>query len=586
MMMSMATGGGRERDVEKKTKKKKTKKTKKHKEEDEEETMLSEELSGTVVLLHAKKKKSTTSKEPPPLPEKKLSKSQKRKLLKVEEDKRKRAGREAVLESLKKNTLKEEEMYYFEKSSTLGNKETRKEKLTKQMKAERMGISSYLPGQREEQERLAKRAKTANEKDAVESSEEEEDEAREEDRAKAKEEEEPSKELTEQEKVDLEALGDVDIIERSKIGVQTLDGATRALVSALREKYKLKEDAADELALQPQQKSEYHEVFFGSAYAVPVERDEKIQEGRLQLPILGEEHEIMNAINTNPISVICGQTGCGKTTQVPQFLYEAGYGDPGCVDHPGAVCVTQPRRVAVTSTAKRIAEELNVKLGGDVGYQVRHDKRVGDTPRIKFCTDGILLREIQADLLLRKYSVVIVDEAHERSVNTDILLGLLSRIVPLRAALTKEKNNKNVITPLRLVVMSATLRVEEFVKNKKLCPIPPVVMNVAARQFPVTIHFSRRTEMVDYVSEALRKTLAIHRKLPPGDVLVFLTGQKEVEDFCKRLRGNYPLKKKVKKKKKQTAHRITSEQGDEDNDNQDDDDGEEEEEEEERGNEL
>ena len=425
MMMSMATGGGRERDVEKKTKKKKTKKTKKHKEEDKEETMLSEELSGTVVLLHAKKKKSTTSKEPPPLPEKKLSKSQKRKLLKVEEDKRKRAGREAVLESLKKNTLKEEEMYYFEKSSTLGNKETRKEKLTKQMKAERMGISSYLPGQREEQERLAKRAKTANEKDAAESSEEEEDEAREEDRAKAKEEEEPSKELTEQEKVDLEALGDVDIIERSKIGVQTLDGATRALVSALREKYKLKEDAADELALQPQQKSEYHEVFFGSAYAVPVERDEKIQEGRLQLPILGEEHEIMNAINTNPISVICGQTGCGKTTQVPQFLYEAGYGDPGCVDHPGAVCVTQPRRVAVTSTAKRIAEELNVKLGGDVGYQVRHDKRVGNTPRIKFCTDGILLREIQADLLLRKYSVVIVDEAHERSVNTDILLGLL-----------------------------------------------------------------------------------------------------------------------------------------------------------------
>ena len=129
--------------------------------------------------------------------------------------------------------------------------------------------------------------------------------------------------------------------------------------------------------------------------------------------------------------------------------------------------MTQPRRVAVTSTAKRIAEELNVELGGDIGYQVRHDKRVGDTPRIKFCTDGILLREIQADLLLRKYSVIIVDEAHERSVNTDILLGLLSRIVPLRAALTKEKNNKNVITPLRLVVMSATLRIEEFVNYFK-----------------------------------------------------------------------------------------------------------------------
>jgi ATP-dependent RNA helicase DHX37/DHR1 len=126
--------------------------------------------------------------------------------------------------------------------------------------------------------------------------------------------------------------------------------------------------------------------------------------------------------------------------------------------------------------------------------------------------------------------------------------------------------------------MSATLRVEEFVKNKKLCPVPPIVMNVAARQFPVTIHFSRRTEMVDYVSEALRKTLAIHRKLPPGDVLVFLTGQKEVEDFCRRLRGNYPLKKKKKKKKKQSSHRITTTaQEDEDSDNHHDDEEEKEE---------
>jgi|TARA_X000000368_G_scaffold198547_1_gene156713 ATP-dependent RNA helicase DHX37/DHR1 len=561
---------------------KKKKKKKKDKKENEEEAppLLSEELSGTVVLLNAKKKKKTKDS---PLPvEKKLSKSQKRKLLKVEEDKRKRAGREAVLESLKKNTLKEEELYYFGKSSTLGNKETRKEKLTKQMKAERMGISGYLPGQKEDAERLTKRAKTANEKEVEESSEEEGQEEEDDNCLITKEEEEPIEELTEQEKVDLAAQGDVDIIEKSKIGTQTLDGATRALVSALREKYKLKEDAADELAMQPQQKSEYHEVFFGSAYAVPVERDEKIQQQRLQLPILGEEHEIMHAINTNPITVICGQTGCGKTTQVPQFLYEAGYGDPDCLDHPGAVCVTQPRRVAVTSTAKRIAEELNVELGGDIGYQVRHDKRVGDTPRIKFCTDGILLREIQADLLLRKYSVIIVDEAHERSVNTDILLGLLSRIVPLRAALTKEKNNKNVITPLRLVVMSATLRIEEFVKNKRLCAIPPVVMNVAARQFPVTIHFSRRTEMVDYVSEALRKTLAIHRKLPPGDILVFLTGQKEVEDFCKRLRRNYPLKKKEKKKKKkESSHRITTKQGNEDEDEVEDEDYEDDDDEEE-----
>ena len=100
--------------------------------------------------------------------------------------------------------------------------------------------------------------------------------------------------------------------------------------------------------------------------------------------------------------------------------------------------MTQPRRVAVTSTARRVAEELNVPLGDEVGYQVRYDKNVGDSPRIKFMTDGILLREVQLDFLLRKYSVVIIDEAHERSVNTDILLGLLSRIVPLRAALAAE----------------------------------------------------------------------------------------------------------------------------------------------------
>ena len=212
-------------------------------------------------------------------------------------------------------------------------------------------------------------------------------------------------------------------------------------------------------------------MFVGASRAVSVTRLDDIQEVREGLPILGAEHDIVDAINTNPIVVICGETGCGKTAQVPQFLYEAGYGDPACAAHPGAVAVTQPRRVAVTSTAARVAAELNVPLGGDVGYQVRYDKRVGDEPRVKFMTDGILLREIQSDLLLRKYSVIIVDEAHERSVNTDILLGLLSRVVPLRAELAME--GRAGITPLRLVVMSATLRVEEFVGNKKLCPTPP-----------------------------------------------------------------------------------------------------------------
>ena len=283
-------------------------------------------------------------------------------------------------------------------------------------------------------------------------------------------------------------------------------------------------------------------VFVGATHPVEVRRKKAIQDAREGLPILGVEHDIVDHINHNPVTVICGETGCGKTTQVPQFLYESGYGDPACSAHPGAVAVTQPRRVAVTSTATRVAQELNVPLGNDVGYQVRYDRKVGDTPRIKFMTDGILLREIQSDLLLRKYSVVIVDEAHERSVNTDILLGLLSRVVPLRAELAGEGGG---ITPLRLVVMSATLRVEEFVGNKRLCPTPPALLKVAARQFPVTIHFSRRTEHMDYLGAAKKKALAIHRKLPPGGILIFLTGQREVDGLVRKLReGEFGPKKR------------------------------------------
>ena len=170
---------------------------------------------------------------------------------------------------------------------------------------------------------------------------------------------------------------------------------------------------------------------------------------------------------------------------------------------------------------------------------MRYDKRVGDAPRIKFLTDGVLLREIQSDLLLRKYSAVIVDEAHERSVNTDILLGLLSRVVPLRAQLAME--GLEGVTPLRLVVMSATLRVEEFANNARLCPAgPPALLKVAARQFPVTTHFARETTHGDYVGAAKKKVLAIHRKLPPGGVLVFLTGQREVDATVEKLRKAFP----------------------------------------------
>jgi len=343
---------------------------------------------------------------------------------------------------------------------------------------------------------------------------------------------------SEDEDAEGDALTQAAIEAAEAAGMASLDAKTREMVKILRARSGT--GAVDDvMPTSMAYKGLHHQVFKGCSFVVPVNRTDKINETREGLPIIQEEHEIVDAINTNPVTVICGATGCGKTTQVPQFLYEAGYGDPECASHPGAVAVTQPRRVAVTSTAQRVAEELNIPLGDEVGYQVRYDKNVGDNPRIKFMTDGILLREVQLDFLLRKYSVVIIDEAHERSVNTDILLGLLSRIVPLRAALAAEGQD---VTPLRLVVMSATLRVEEFVANKKLCPTPPALLQVATRQFPVTVHFSRRTEHLDYVGAAVKKVLAIHRKLPPGGILVFLTGQREVETVCRKLRQAYPLK--------------------------------------------
>uniref|UniRef100_A0AAY4DWV1 RNA helicase n=1 Tax=Denticeps clupeoides TaxID=299321 RepID=A0AAY4DWV1_9TELE len=261
------------------------------------------------------------------------------------------------------------------------------------------------------------------------------------------------------------------------------------------------------------------------AVFVPVDRLAEIQEARLKLPVLAEEHVIMEAVRENPCVVLCGETGSGKTTQVPQFLYEAGYAS-------GIIGVTEPRRVAAVSMSHRVATEMNLPTGV-VSYQIRYEGNVTDGTKIKFMTDGVLLKEIQKDFLLQRYSVVIIDEAHERSVYTDILIGLLSRIVPLR--------NKRAM-PMKLVIMSATLRVEDFTQNQRLFPAPPPVVKVDARQFPVTVHFNKRTAMEDYTGEAFRKTCKIHRMLPSGGILVFLTGQAEVHSLCRRLRRAFPYK--------------------------------------------
>ncbi|CCI50075.1 unnamed protein product [Albugo candida] len=278
-----------------------------------------------------------------------------------------------------------------------------------------------------------------------------------------------------------------------------------------------------------------------------LERSPEIQMARMQLPACSMEQEIMEAIVNNDIVILCGETGSGKTTQVPQFLYEAGFGHP---EHPnffGRIGVTQPRRVATVSTAKRVAEELNVAFGqapdGQVGYQIRYDSsHFANSTRIKFMTDGIPLKEIQQDFLLRQYSIIILDEAHERNINTDILIGLLSRIVPFRSklalkeleeyrALTVEEQNEfggiqKLLKPLKLVIMSATLRVEDFTNNTVLLPSPP----------PVSATDRSTT------TPAFKKVVRIHNKLPEGGILVFLTGQQEILQLVRKFHQAYRSK--------------------------------------------
>ncbi|EGU85479.1 hypothetical protein FOPG_06203 [Fusarium oxysporum f. sp. conglutinans race 2 54008] len=313
------------------------------------------------------------------------------------------------------------------------------------------------------------------------------------------------------------------------LGYQSIEGTTANLEIPKPENFVPRAPEQDPLPMELQPTQNINR----KVYSVTVTRIPEVQEARLKLPVVSEEQRIMEAIHNHDIVIVCGSTGSGKTTQIPQFLYESGYGSPDSPT-PGMIGITQPRRVAAVSMSKRVGEELGDK-SEVVAYQIRFEGTVDPKTAIKFMTDGVLLREVAQDITLKKYSAIVIDEAHERSVNTDILIGMLSRVIKLRAELAAEDPT---VKPLKLIIMSATLRIEDLTMNPTLFATPPPVLEVEGRQHPVTIHFSRRTQH-DYVEEAFRKISRGHKKLPPGDILVFLTGRNEILELSKKLKATF-----------------------------------------------
>ncbi|MFT7805018.1 putative ATP-dependent RNA helicase DHX37 [Arapaima gigas] len=453
--------------------------------------------SNALVLPASKAKKEKVVKKHVPKKQP-LTKKQKKQLQKVLEVKQKKAQRADILSKLANVQLPESEMKLLYTTSKLG-----------------VGDKLYQSKQRSD---AAEEVTSAEEKISSLTGAKR--------KRKNEEEEEEENEANRDNMTDSSSEDDDDDDEDGGAPEVCIAKEEKAGSSPQKQVEVAQEKAAEKEAtcLKEVPKKEDHQP----AVFVPVDRLPDIQAARLKLPVLGEEQVIMEAVRENMCVVLCGETGSGKTTQVPQFLYEAGY-----ASGDGIIGITEPRRVAAVSMSQRVAKEMNLSTRV-VSYQIRYEGNVTSDTKIKFMTDGVLLKEIQKDFLLEHYKVIIIDEAHERSVYTDILIGLLSRIVPLR-------NKKG--RPMKLLVMSATLRVEDFTENKKLFACPPPVIKVDARQFPVTVHFNKRTPLEDYVGEAFRKTCKIHRMLPPGGILVFLTGQAEVHSMCRRLRKAFPYRK-------------------------------------------
>ena len=246
-----------------------------------------------------------------------------------------------------------------------------------------------------------------------------------------------------------------------------------------------------------------------------------------ELPITPRAGEIVEALRSprRRVVIISGETGCGKSTQIPKMCLEAGRGVAGRIG------VTQPRRLAAMTIAARIAEELGEPIGRSVGYKIRFQDRTSRDGYIKIMTDGILLAETQGDHGLHEYDTIVIDEAHERSLNIDFLLGIMRRLLDERP-------------DLKLVITSATLDTEKFSKAFKNAP----VIEVSGRMYPVEIEYrapdKEEAEDKDYVDQAVEAVEYLRREKPAGDVLVFMPTEQDILETCRMLEGRkWPLVK-------------------------------------------
>ncbi len=239
------------------------------------------------------------------------------------------------------------------------------------------------------------------------------------------------------------------------------------------------------------------------------------------LPITAKKEEIVEAISTHPVVIISGATGSGKTTQIPKFCLAAGRGIDGMIG------CTQPRRIAAITVAARIAEELGEDMGQSVGYKIRFADKSGHHPYIKIMTDGILLAETQSDRFLNAYDTLIVDEAHERSLNIDFVLGILKSLL---------KRRKN----LKLVITSATIDTKKFSRAFDDAPI----IEVSGRTYPVNVRYEpghdpdEADDAPTYVEKAVRAIETLQMRSPFGDILVFMPTEQDIRETCEMLSGN------------------------------------------------